>query len=413
MRTIPPRSPRLIQAIILLITSGLTVLVSAILGPNIPQLQEHFSKQIANADQWVPLAVSIPIGVFGLCAIFIGNLADKVGRKNLLVYSTLAYTVLGTMPFYIDNFWAIFASRVALGVFEAALMTASTTMIGDYYQGLKRERMMSLQTTTSSATATVFVAVGAAVGTLGWNAPFAIYALALLLLPLMAIYLWEPVPDNATDKAAVESAEGEQVIFRPRLVALTCAIGFFVGIAFMVVPINLGILYATQGWAPNIGTGYTLNSAGVMLGTFIFGWVLAGRTSVPLQLCLSLAIGAVGYILMGTAHNADALTTGAIVNGLGCGLLLPTVVTWNMRILPFAKRGLGTGAFQSALMLGMAVSSLILVSMGNVVGSRAVAVAEVGTVMAASAVVALLCWLAYAVRQRHPRATNFADATRH
>jgi MFS family permease len=389
------RTPRLIHAIILLITSGLTVLVSAILGPNIPLLQEHFAGQVANVDQWVPLAVSIPIGVFGICAIFIGGLADRIGRKNLLVYCTLFYALLGTMPLYVDNFWAIFASRVALGVFEAGLMTASTTMIGDYYSGLKRERMMSLQTTVSSATATVFVAVGAAAGTLGWNAPFAIYALALLLFPLMLVYLWEPVPGAAqagTPAAAVKSTD--PVVFRPGLVALTCAIGFFTGIAFMVVPINLGVLYAAAGWQGSIGTGYTLNSAGVMLGTFVFGWVLVARVGVAVQLFISTAIAAAGFWMMGHAGSPSELTAGAIVNGFGCGLLLPAMVTWNMRTLPFAKRGFGTGAFQSALMLGMSVSSLIVVSMGNAAGSRAAAVAQVALAAAVAAGLALLARLA-------------------
>lgn len=388
-------SPRLIHAIILLITSGLTVLVSAILGPNIPRLQEHFATQISNADQWVPLAVSIPIGVFGVCAIFIGGWADKVGRKNLLVYSTLLYALIGTMPFYIDNFWAIFASRIALGVFEAALMTASTTMIGDYYAGLKRERMMSLQTTTASATATVFVAVGTAVGALGWNAPFAIYGLALLLFPLMAIYLWEPKPMHASAAEAAEAhvRDAPGVTFRPRLLALTCVIGFFTGIAFMIVPIHLAVLYVARGWPQGIGTGYTLNSAGVMLGTFVFGWVLAGRAGIAMQLFISAAIAGLGYLLMGQANSEHTLTVGAIVNGFGCGLLLPTMVTWNMRILPFARRGFGTGAFQSALMLGMAVNSLIVVTMGNAMGSRAAAVGQIGTLVAALAVIALLLGL--------------------
>ncbi|USX12383.1 MFS transporter [Oxalobacteraceae bacterium OTU3CAMAD1] len=384
------RSPRLIHAIILLVTSGLTVLVSAILGPNIPILQAHFATQISNADQWVPLAVSIPIGVFGICAIFIGGLADRIGRKNLLVYSTLFYAILGTMPFYIDNFWAIFASRVALGVFEAALMTASTTMIGDYYTGLKRERMMSLQTTVSSATATVFVAVGAAAGTLGWNAPFAIYGIALLLFPLMVIFLWEPKPSGA---AAVTSAAGIGVAekpFEPRVVALTCGIGFFTGIAFMVVPINLAVLYVGAGWPQAVGTGYTLNSAGVMLGTFVFGWILAGRVSVATQLFVSAALAALGFVLMGSAATSNALTVGAVVNGVGCGLLLPTIVTWNMRSLPFSRRGFGTGAFQSALMLGMAVSSLVVVTMGNIMQSRAAAVDRIGVILALAAFVALL-----------------------
>jgi MFS family permease len=387
------RTPRLIHAIILLITSGLTVLVSAILSPNIPLLQEHFAGQVANVDQWVPLAVSVPIGVFGICAVFIGRLADRIGRKNLLVYSTLFYALLGTMPLYVDSFWAIFASRVALGVFEAGLMTASTTMIGDYYSGLKRERMMSLQTTVSSATATVFVAVGAAAGTLGWNAPFAIYALALVLFPLMLVYLWEPVP-GAAQPGTPAPAAGSPLAFRPGLIALTCVIGFFTGIAFMVVPINLGVLYVAAGWRDSISTGYILNSAGVMLGTFVFGWVLVGRVGVALQLFISTAIAAAGFWLMGHAATPGALTAGAIVNGLGSGLLLPAMVTWNMRSLPFAKRGFGTGAFQSALMLGMSVSSLIVVSLGNAAGSRAVAVSQVAVACALAAVLALVCRLA-------------------
>lgn len=388
------RTPRLIHAVILLLTSGLTVLVSAILGPNIPLLQEHFAGKIANVDQWVPLAVSIPIGVFGVCAIFVGGLADRIGRKNLLVYSTLFYALLGTLPLYVDDFWTIFASRVALGVFEAGLMTASTTMIGDYYSGLKRERMMSLQTTVSSATATVFVAVGAAAGTLGWNAPFAIYALALVLFPLMIVYLWEPVPGAAEPGMRATAARStDAAVFRPGLVALTCVIGFFTGIAFMVVPINLGVLYAAAGWHDSIGTSYTLNSAGVMLGTFVFGWVLVGRVGVALQLFISTALAAAGFWLMGHATSPAVLTAGATLNGFGCGLLLPAMVTWNMRSLPFAKRGFGTGAFQSALMLGMSVSSLIVVTLGNAAGSRAVAISQVAVAAAVAAGLALLCRL--------------------
>lgn len=393
--TPPPRpAPGLIQAIILLVTSGLTVLVSAVLGPNIPRLQDHFAAQVANVDQWVPLAVSVPIGVFGLCAVFIGGLADRFGRKKLLVYSTLLYALFGTMPFYIDHFWAIFASRVALGVFEATLMTASTTMIGDYYDGLKRERMMSLQTTVSSATATVFVAVGTAAGAISWNAPFAIYGLALLLFPLMIVFLWEPCPDAAPGCGPAARLMPDDVVFRPGMVALTCVIGFFTGIAFMVVPINLSVLYAARQWHEAIGPGYTLNSAGVMAGTFVFGWVFAGRLRVAAQLCLGTAIAGAGYLLMGQAATSSLLTAGAVLNGFGCGLLLPAMVTWNMRSLPFAKRGFGTGAFQSALMLGMAVSSLVVVTMGNNLGSRGAAVAQIGVVVLLAAGVALLCAVA-------------------
>jgi MFS family permease len=122
--------------------------------------------------------------------------------------------------------------------------------------------------------------------------------------------------------------------------------------------------------------------------------VLVARVGVALQLFISTAIAAAGFWMMGHAAAPGELTAGAIVNGFGCGLLLPAMVTWNMRTLPFAKRGFGTGAFQSALMLGMSVSSLIVVSMGNAAGSRAAAVAQVALAAAGAAVLALLARLA-------------------
>lgn len=391
----PAHTPRLIHAIILLITSGLTVLVSAILGPNVENLKAHFAPMIENVDYWVPLAVTVPIGVFGLCAIFIGGLSDRVGRKNLLVYSTLLYAVVGTMPLYIDAFWTIFASRIALGVLEAALMTASTTMIGDYYAGVKREKMMSLQTTTASATATVFVAIGTAVGTLSWNAPFAIYGLAILLFPLMVKYLWEPKPMHASAGEAADAhvQDAPGVTFRPKLLAVSCVVAFISGIVFMALIANLATLYVQGGWPQNIGTGYTLNSFAVMAATFVFGWVLVGRVSVSMQLFLSCLIAGIGFVMMGKAGDGMAMTIGAIVNGFGCGLLLPTTVTWNMRSLPFAKRGFGTGAFMSAQTLGMAISPAIVVYMGKVYGSMASGVGQLGLITIALGVVALVIGL--------------------
>jgi MFS family permease len=385
------RSPRWIHAVILLFTSALSVLVPVILGPNIPRLQQHFAAQIANVDQWIPMAVTIPVGVFGLCAIFIGRLTDRIGRKNVLVVSTLLYGIFGTIPFYVDNFWAIFASRVALGVFEAGLMTASTTLIGDYYAGVRRERMMSLQTTVASVAGAVFVGVGTAVGSLGWNAPFAIYAIALILPPLMAIYLWEPASRIASvpNVAAPDAQCTIEVTFKPRLLALICLLGFLTGIAFMVAPIHLAVVYTDRGWQGDIGIGYMLNSLGVVLGTFVFGWVLIGRVGVKGQLFASAALAGAGCLLMGYAGTPTKLAVGAAVNGLGCGLLLPTMVTWNMRTLPFARRGFGTGAFQSAFMLGMAFDSPIVVTLGNSLGHRALAITWIGIVLAGLAALAL------------------------
>lgn len=64
----------------------------------------------------------------------------------------MCYAVLGTAPLYLDSLGAIVASRVGVGLCEAAIMTCCTTLIGDYWSGARRSRYLGLQTLMAAAT---------------------------------------------------------------------------------------------------------------------------------------------------------------------------------------------------------------------------------------------------------------------
>ncbi|MEK8052838.1 MFS transporter [Ideonella sp. DXS22W] len=386
----PPslREPRLIQAFILLVTASLTVLVTAILGPSLPAMQAHF-KDVPGADFLVPLTMTAPMLMMAGLSVFVGELADRVGRKRLLVGATFFYAVVGTAPLYLDSLTAIIASRFALGVMEAVLMTVSTTMIGDYYDGARRERFMSLQTTVSATSAFLMNTVGGMIAEQGWRAPYAVFAISLLLAPLMAIFLWEP-QTRATMSA--EQLREDTQAFRPRLLGLICALAVLLGIMFLTVPVHFGYLHGAIGvQSPaQIGMAYGINSLGVITGTLLFGWVLAQRVVVAWQLTLGCLLAGLGFWLMKGASGYVALTTAGFVNGLGAGILLPTMVTWTMRVLPVSRRGMGTGAFQSCLFFGMFINPILIVGLEKqLVGTRALAVGIEGQVLLALGLVAL------------------------
>lgn len=390
----PVHTPRAIHAFILLVASGLTVLVTAILGPSLPQMQAHFS-DVPNADYWVPMTMTLPLLVMALCSVFAGAVVDKVGRKRLMVWATGFYALVGIAPMLLDTLSTIVVSRVLIGICDAIIMTVSTTMIGDYYFGEQREKFMSLQTTVASGSAVFLNMLGGMLGGFGWRAPYAVYAIALVLAPLMAYYLWEPKAGGAADDPDLHVQDDPGVTFRPLLLAGICGIAFLVGIVFLMVPVHGAYLMQAIGVesAGQVGLAMALNSVGVVAGTLLFGWVVAPRLRVNTQLALSVAIAALGFLLMASAGDYKALTMGVVVNGVGAGLLLPTMVTWNMRELPFAHRGLGTGAFTSCLMFGMFVNPLIVVFLSNNSGGRAGVVGMVAMVMAALAVVSLLAGL--------------------
>jgi MFS family permease len=381
--------PRLIHAFILLVTASLTVLVTAILGPSLPQMQAHF-KDVPGADYLVPLTMTAPMLMMAGLSVFVGELADRFGRKRLLVSATAFYAVVGVAPMFLDTLTAIIASRFALGILEAVLMTVSTTMIGDYYDGAKRERMMSLQTTVSASSAFLLNNVGGMVAEHGWRAPYAAFAVSLVLVPLMVIFLWEPrTRANMTN----EQFEQDSASFRPGRLAGICVLAVLLGIMFLTVPVHFGYLHGAIGVnSPSqIGMAYGINSLGVIAGTLLFGWVLAQKLKVPAQLALGSLVAGMGFVLMQSATDYTTLTTAGFVNGLGAGILLPTMVTWNMRDLPVCRRGMGTGAFQSCLFFGMFLSPILIVGLEKGwSGTRALAVGLEGQVLVGLGVVALL-----------------------
>lgn len=384
-----PGVPGWKQGVILLVTASLTVMVVGILGPSLPAMQAHF-QGTPGVEYLVPLTMTMPMLIMAALSVVVGELADRWGRKRLLVSCTVLYAIAGTAPLYLDSLVSILISRCALGLLEAVLMTVSTTMIGDYYEGAQRERMMSLQTTMSASSAFVLNNLGGVIAEWGWRAPYAMFALSLVLAPLMAIYLWEP--RTRASMTAEQFAEDSQS-FRPRLLVFTCVLSTLLGIVFLTVPVHFGYLFEAIGvQSPSmVGMAYGVNSLGVITGTLLFGWVLAPRLGVAHLLALGSGLAALGFVGMKFAPDFTSLTLTGCLNGLGAGIILPTLVTWNMRQLPVSRRGLGTGAFQSCLFLGMFVNPLLIVGVEkHLTGTRAGSIALEGLVLAALGVLAFL-----------------------
>ncbi|MFF1299786.1 MULTISPECIES: MFS transporter [unclassified Streptomyces] len=363
--SVPLRAPLLMAG------SCLPVLGAVLIAPVLPKMQDHFDS-VPGAKTLVPVVLTVPALALALLAPFAGVIVDRLGRRRLLVVATVLYALFGTAPLWLDSLGAIVASRVLVGITEAAIMTCCTTLIGDYYTGRVRDRYLALQTMCASASATAFFVIGGAAGSAGWRAPFWIYAVGLLLAPLMATALPRLRQDDASEELTTDARP-----FPVRRLAGICALTVFGAMVFYTVPVETAYLLDDLGITSTgvIGLATALASAATVVGSIAFT-KLPGTPASRLPVVFALC--GTGFVVMALASGPVLLIAGAVLNCLGTGVLLPSLLTVAMSGLEYADRGRGTGLWTAAFFFGEFVCPLILIGLESVVGSLATAVGVLG-----------------------------------
>ena len=351
------REAGLTQSLLLLLGSCLPVLGAVLLAPVLPRMQAHFAEVPGNAVL-VPIVLTLPALMIAMLAPFAGVIADRLGRKPLLLASMALYVLCGVLPLWLESLPAIVASRAGIGLAEAGIMTCCTTLVGDYYSGARRERLFALQMVATSLSAVVFIALGGFLGQNDWRTPFALYAVGLIFLPLMAWQLWEPQPRVQ----AAASLQPMKRAFPWRALTPMYALALLAGLSLFIVPVQAGyLLNLLHVDAPQqIGMTMGANQLGVLVGALSFR-LLSGLRSQHLLL-IAYGLAGAGGLLMAGASSHVKVVVAVLVNGLGIGLMLPTLITWIMAQVGFEQRGRAAGCFTAAIFAGEFISPLVVLA---------------------------------------------------
>ncbi|GGU13248.1 MFS transporter [Nocardioides albus] len=379
--TTPARRAGRPQGFLLMFMSCLPILGAVLLAPVLPRMQDHFGHSGA-ATALVPLSLTVPALMIALLAPFAGRIVDRFGRKRLLLIGLAVYAVFGTAPLWLDGLGAIVLSRAGVGVAEAAIMTCCTTLISDYFSGTERDRWLGMQTVFASLSATLFFALGGALGAQDWRNPFWLYASSLVFLVLAAALIWPP---------AGESASAEEHAPLPplptRALALPCAVTVVGGIVFYTPIVELPYVLDAAGITavPAIGAFAALASLATASGAYAFGRVSGRGTATLLPIAFGLA--GIGLVVLGATSVVPVIVLGAVIASAGTGLMLPTLLVWALSGLTFEQRGRGTGLWTAALFLGEFVCPLLVVAFTGALGGLGAAVGLVGAVALVLAIV--------------------------
>ncbi|MDB5704084.1 MAG: transporter [Sphingomonas bacterium] len=380
----PERQAGLAHGVVLVSVTWLAVVAAGVLAPVLPQMADHFAG-VPRLGLMIGFVATIPALAVALFSVPIGQMSDRIGARRILVVGMSGYGLAGILPLWLDSLSAIVASRFLVGVFEAAVMTASTTLISLYFTGLQRDRWLAVQVASTNVMGVIVVLAGGLAGEHGWRAPFFAYAIAIVLLLPVIWVTYEPARVPRADARPFDAPAEPSWI---RLVAVRCALTFFVSVTVYTLIVQFGFLLVERGVTDpsTIGLGISFGAGGVAMGSIANTAMLAISSRYRLAASWVLIAGGLGLVAVDAGFAAMCL--GALMAGLGAGCTVSTLLCITVADVPAALKGRATGAWTAAMFLGQFLNPPIFLVLVHLGGSHAGAFLLYAGICAAIAIAA-------------------------
>lgn len=295
----------------------------------------------------------------GLAAPPFGALSDRVGRRPLLIVSSLVTALVLPAFLLVHEPMALFAWSLALGIAGAVNIPVSSALLLDLAPPERRQSVLALNYTTMSIAYTLGVVPAGYIAEQGYGVLAAASAAGYLLVAaLYAAALRGPLPleSSAAEPGMLRQAAAA---FADRRFALFAAIA-------CVFPLSMGMLVTvTPLYATARGLGES--TIGVVLGAnsiLVAALALPVATRIEAQGPFRLLGAAAAIIALALASfalvpgAAAALVVGTVIYSFGEVVFSSAVPAGVARLAPAGRRGAYQGAWTlvASLSLGSALA---------------------------------------------------------
>ena len=332
------------------------------------------SQQLALVPAQLGLVFSSALLGAAIGAVAFGRLADRFGRKRMLVISTLIFGLFTLGTAFATSLGGLLALRFLAGLGLGGASPCFIALASEFAPAGQRERVTSFIWTAFALGTVIGTFISAyLVSVSGWQAIFLVGGVAPLIV-LCALLVWLPESRRFLRLRAGLTAEGGAVVERPgrgdaaggpRLRGLlgggsapsTLLLWFAFWTAF-------GTMVAVFSYAPTIMRehGIPLSRAAVVLGMAGIGSLLGSaaagllieRIGPTVVLATAFVLGAVATACLGYAPGS-VVTTGVIMAAIGLlvgGVCGAGLIAFASVIYPTAMRSTGVGSAMSAARVG-------------------------------------------------------------
>ncbi len=357
----------------LYLTKNLQVIFSitliAVLGvssiaPAFPKIEQELNISEQQAGLLITL-FTLP-GV--ILTPVLGILADRFGRKKILVPSLILFGLAGFSCFFIRDFHLLLGFRLFQGIGAASLGSLNVTLIGDLFEGNDRSAAMGYNASVLSIGTASYPALGGALASVEWYYPFLlpILAIPIAIIVLYTLDVTKPAKEQDLKEylsKAWESVKDKRIItiFIASIVTFILIYGayltyfpFLLNSDFSAPPYLIGIMMS----AMSLTTAVTSSQIGK----------LSAKFSESVLLKFAFLIYVFSMIFIPLIQSMWMLLIPLVLFGIAQGLNVPSLMTMLTNLAPVQNRAAFMSLNGMVLRLGQTLGPIVMGFMFGIAG---------------------------------------------
>ena len=361
-------------------------------------------KPIAAVSAWAGVVASVNFLAAAIFSPVWGGIADRTGRKAMVVRSCVAIAIFTALMGVVQNVWQLFAARACMGIFSgfsAAAIALVGTQVPEESLGFSLGWMTTGQL------------VGGLCGPLfggfladrlhDYRQVFYVTSLFALAAAIVCITLVHERfrPEAESSRRSSFFVSLREVATHPRLAPMFVVVLLAQVVAFGVQPVLALFVRSLVGNAPWLalaaGVAFAVTGLADLIASPFLG-KRSDRIGYRRVLLISLCGVAAFTIPQAFVRSVGAFIALRFGVGLFLGGVLPTANALIGRMFPIERRGQVFGITSSATFMGMFLGPLL----GGTVAARFGFEAVFLTI--GSMALANLAWVAFSVRTAPARA---------
>ena len=347
-------NPRSYQIIIS--TTFISLLGMPVIGPVLPVLQDVFTINNRDIGWMIMSSYTLPALFF---IPFTGYLADRFGKKNILIPSLFLFAVSGSLISLAQNADTVIVLRFIQGLGGSALITLSPALVPDLFQGQERVKAMGYTGVTQGIGAGLLPMLGGLLASVTWYLPFLTAVIGLPIGLYLIIHL-KNVRPGVLPKTGTYIRDAYENLVNKDVLQLC----FF---TFGYVFIGFG---AFISYIPSY-MNTTFNTGTILIGIIIATRTISGsicsavlnkittRFSSRTLLVFSFVLLMLGMSAVSLTGRIEAVVFLALAYGAGFGIVRPLIQVLLFEISPENLRSTFSSANGTALRIAQTFSPLI------------------------------------------------------